>query len=70
MPHESWLFNHDLFILSYKERTKYNIVISSKVLPNNQIIMPGNIELRVQEITMNEKLTMIGLSKVSERFKQ
>ena len=32
--------------------------------------MPGNIELRVQEITMNEKLTMIGLSKVSERFKQ
>ena len=33
----------------------------SKILPNNQIITACCIELRVQEITMNEKLTMIGL---------
>ena len=54
--------------MSYKERTKHNVVIFSNVLPNNQIITPGNIELQVQEMTMNEKLTMIGLSKVCERL--
>ena len=46
---------------SYKERTKYNVVIFSKILPNNQIITACCIELRVQEMNMNEKLTMIGL---------
>ena len=33
----------------------------SKILPNNQIITACRIELWVQEMTMNEKLTMIGL---------
>ena len=33
----------------------------SKILPNNQTITACRIELRVQEMTMNEKLTMIGL---------
>ena len=48
-------------ILSYKERTKHNVIFS-KVLPNNQIITACRIELRVQEMTMNEKLTMIDLN--------
>ena len=48
--------------LSYKERTKHNIVIFSKILPNNKIITTCRIELRVQEMTMNEKLTMIRLN--------
>ena len=39
-----------------EEKTKF-----SKILPNNQIITACRIELRVQEMTMNEKLTMIGL---------
>ena len=47
--------------LSYKERTKH-VVIFSKILPNNQIITSYRIELQVQEMTMNEKLTMIGLT--------
>ena len=38
-----------------KEKTKF-----SEILPNNQITT-CRIELRVQEITMDEKLTMIGL---------
>ena len=46
--------------LSYKERTKHNVIFS-KILPNNQIITACRIELQVQETTMNEKLTMIGL---------
>ena len=33
----------------------------SKVLQNNQIIHTCHIELRVQETTMNEKLTMMAL---------
>ena len=40
-----------------EEKTKF-----SKILPNNQIITAYRIELRVQEMTMNEKLTMIGLN--------
>ena len=48
-------------ILSYKERTEHNVIFS-KVLPNNQIITACRIELRVQEMTMNEKLTMIDLN--------
>ena len=32
-----------------------------KILPNNQIITACCIELQVQKMTMNEKLTMIGL---------
>ena len=39
-----------------EEKTKF-----SKILPNNQIIIACRIELRVQEMTMNKKLTMIGL---------
>ena len=37
-----------------KEKTKF-----SKILPNNQIVIACCIELRVQEMTMNEKLTTI-----------
>ena len=40
-----------------EEKTKF-----SEILPNNQIITACRIELRVQEMTMNEKLTMIGLN--------
>ena len=32
----------------------------SKIFPNNQIIIACRIELRVEEMTMSEKLTMIG----------
>ena len=41
-----------------KEKTKF-----PEILPNNQIITTCRIELRVQGMTMNEKLTMIGLRK-------
>ena len=44
-----------------EEKTKF-----SKILPNNQIITACRIELRVQEMTMNEKLTMIGLTFLSK----
>ena len=40
-----------------EEKTKF-----SKFLPYNEIITACRIELRVQEITMNEQLTMIGLT--------
>ena len=40
-----------------EEKTKF-----SKILPNNQIITACCIELQVQEMTMNQKLTMIGLN--------
>ena len=40
-----------------KKKTKF-----SKILRNNQIIIACCIELWVQETTMNEKLTMIGLN--------
>ena len=40
-----------------EEKTKF-----SKILPNNQTITACHIELWVQEMTMNEKLTMIGLT--------
>ena len=40
-----------------EEKTKF-----SKILPNNHIITTCCIELQVQEMTMNEKLTMIGLN--------
>ena len=43
-----------------KEKTKL-----SKIFPNNHIITACHIELRVQEMTMNKKLAMIGLSKLS-----
>ena len=52
--------------MSYKEQTKHNIVIFSKILPNNQIITACHIKLQVQEMTMNKKLTMIGLTLDSE----
>ena len=39
-----------------EENTKF-----SKILPNNQIMTACCINLWVQEMTMNEKLTMIGL---------
>ena len=37
-----------------EEKTKF-----SKILPNNQIITACHIKLQVQEMTMNEKLTMM-----------
>ena len=43
-----------------EEKTK-----SSNILPNNQIITTCHMELRVQEMTMNKKLTMIGLTIVN-----
>ena len=39
-----------------EEKTKF-----SKIVPNNQITTACRIELRVREMTMNEKLTMIDL---------
>ena len=45
-----------------EEKTKF-----SKILPNNQIITACRMELQVQEMTMNEKLTMIAL--ISNRLK-
>ena len=42
-----------------EEKTEF-----SKILPNNQIITACRMELRVQEMTMNQKLTMIGLRKL------
>ena len=39
-----------------EEKTKF-----SKILPSNQIVTASRIELRVQEMTLNEKLYMIGL---------
>ena len=39
-----------------EEKTKF-----SKILQNNQIITASRIELQVQEMTMNKKLTMIGV---------
>ena len=38
-----------------------------KILPNNQIITACRIKLQEQEMTMNEKLTMIGL-KLANNF--
>ena len=46
-----------------EEKTKF-----SKILLNNQIIAACHIELRVQEMTMNEKLTMISLTVQSLGF--
>ena len=43
-----------------EEKTKF-----SKILPNNQIITACHIKLQVQEMTMNKKLTMIGLTIVN-----
>ena len=42
-----------------EEKTKF-----SKILPNNQIITACCIKLQVQEMTMNEKLTVISLNRV------
>ena len=39
-----------------EEKTKF-----SKILPNNQIITACCNKLQVQEMTINEKFTMIGL---------
>ena len=39
-----------------EQKTKF-----SKIFPNNQIITACRMELRAREMTMNEKLTMIGL---------
>ena len=46
-----------------EEKTKF-----SKILPNNQIIAACRNELRVQEMIMNEKLIMIGLTEQSLGF--
>ena len=42
--------------------------IFSKFLPSNQIFTPSLIELRVQEMTMDEKLSMIGLINTLKNF--
>ena len=42
-----------------EEKTKF-----SKILTNNQIITACCIKLQVQEMTMNEKLTVISLNRV------
>ena len=47
-----------------EEKTK-----CSKILPNNQIITTCRMEPRVQEMTVNQKLTMIGL-KNEERMEK
>ena len=48
-----------------EEKTKF-----SKMLPNNQIIITCHMELQVQEMTMNGKLTMIDASIIlSKRIK-
>ena len=54
--------------LSYKERTKHNVVTFSNILPNNQISTACRIELRIQEMSMNEKLTMIDLKKQLPKY--
>ena len=54
--------------LSYKERTKHNVVTFSKILPYNQISTACRIELRIQEMSMNEKLTMIDLKKQLPKY--
>ena len=46
------------------EKTKF-----SKILPNNQIITTCCIELGVQEMTMNKKLTMTGLIIMEENLR-
>ena len=40
-----------------EEKTKF-----SKILRNNQIITACRIELQLQEMTINEKLTMIAVT--------
>ena len=40
-----------------EEETKF-----SKILPNSQISTACRIEIRVKEMTINEKLTMTGLN--------
>ena len=47
-----------------EEKTKF-----SKILPNNQIITTCCIELGVQEMTMNKKLTMTGLIIMEENLR-
>ena len=43
-----------------EEKTKF-----SKILQNNQIINTCPIERRLQEITLNENLTMTGLRRIN-----
>ena len=47
-----------------EEKTKF-----SKILQNNQIITTCCIELGVQEMTMNKKLTMTGLIIMEENLR-
>ena len=49
-------------VKKHKKKGKAEKTKISKILPNNQIITACRIKLRVQEMTMNEKLTMIGLT--------
>ena len=46
-----------------EEKTKF-----SKILKNNQIITACHIQLQVQEMMMNEKLTMIDLVTYTPSF--
>ena len=45
-----------------KRQVRENKIL--KILPNNQIITTCCIKLRLQEMTMNEKLTTIGLTSI------
>ena len=45
----------------YMKKDREKKTQCSKILPNNQIITACHIERRVQEMTINGKLTMIGL---------
>ena len=46
----------------HTKKGKEDKKILSTILRNNQIITSGRIDLRVQEITMKENLTIIGLT--------
>ena len=48
-----------------EQKTKF-----SKILPNNQIITACRIQVQVQEWTMNQKLTMVGLSYLNDFLNQ
>ena len=48
-----------------EEKTKF-----SKILPNNHIITACRIQVQVQEWTMNQKLTMVGLSYLNDFLNQ
>ena len=59
-------------LLIYEQNTCKNMkkgreekIKFSKILQSNQIITACHIELQVQGMTMNKKLTMIGLTNIN-----